>query len=446
MKKALAITAAALMLSACGADIEPKKGDTSAVTTDDQTTTDEDKSGKIVVEVKEKPAETTVPEKDESKPETTASAKKKKADPEKINVGCMDTVEVYQQIKLKDFVFDSNAKLKNGNELLNTNELGEHEVTLRMELDGGEAEKKVKYNVVDTTPPVMLLGDDISLSVGDYFDINDYVSYADNYDRIPSLTVEGDVDTSAEGSYPLTLYIDDVNGNRLTRYINVNVGVPSSSSDDTSYDDSPIYFGDFVENYSANGREFGIDVSRWQGDIDFDAVAEAGCKFVIIRMGYGESGGTDLDEYYYNNIEGAAKAGLKVGVYFYSTDTTIEGARATAKKIVKTLDGHRLDFPVAFDWEEFQSFQRYGMSIHDLSEVYEAFASELEKNGYAAMLYSSKNFLELFWENKNNRPIWVAHYVEETTYEGDWYIWQRCGTGRIDGINGAVDLNVLQGE
>ena len=86
------------------------------------------------------------------------------------------------------------------------------------------------------------------------------------------------------------------------------------------------------------------------------------------------------------------------------------------------------------------------MSIHDLSEVYEAFASELEKNGYASMLYSSKNFLELFWENKNNRPIWVAHYVEETTYEGDWYIWQRCGTGRIDGINGAVDLNVLQGE
>ncbi|SFC73134.1 GH25 family lysozyme [Ruminococcus albus] len=445
MKKALAIAAAALMLAGCGADIEPKKDDTSAVVTDKQTTGDEDKADKIVVEVQEKPAETTAPEKDESKPETKAPAKKK-ADPDKINVGCMDTVEVYQRIRLKDFVFDSNAKLKNGDEYLKTDETGEQEVTLRMELDGGEAEKKVKYNVVDTTPPVMLLGDDISLSVGDDFNIDDYVSYADNLDRAPVLTVEGDVDTSAEGSYPLTLYIDDASGNRLTRYINVNVGVPSSSSDDETYDDSAIEFGDFVENYSADGREFGIDVSRWQGDIDFDAVAEAGCKFVIIRMGYGESGGTDLDEYYYNNIEGATEAGLKVGVYFYSTDTTIEGARATAKKIVKTLDGHKLDFPVAFDWEEFQSFQRYGMSIHDLSEVYEAFASELEKNGYAAMLYSSKNFLELFWENKNDRPIWVAHYVEETTYEGDWYIWQRCGTGRIDGINGAVDLNVLQGE
>ncbi|MCR5541034.1 MAG: DUF5011 domain-containing protein [Ruminococcus sp.] len=446
MKKALAITAAALMLSACGADIETKNNDISAVTTDEQTTAGEDRSGKIIVEEKEKPAETTVAKKDESKPETSAAAKKKKADPDKINVGCMDTVEVYQQIKLKDFVFDSNAKLKNGDELLNTNELGEHEVTLRMELDGGEAEKKVKYTVVDTTPPVMLLGDDISLNVGDSFDIDGYVSYADNYDRAPSLTVEGDVDTSAEGSYPLTLYIDDANGNRLTRYVNVNVGVSSSSSDDTTYDDNPIYFGDFVENYSADGREFGIDVSRWQGDIDFDAVAEAGCKFVIIRMGYGESGGSDLDEYYYDNIEGATKAGLKVGVYFYSTDTTIEGARATAKKIIKVLDGHKLDFPVAFDWEEFQNFQHYGMSIHDLSEVYEAFANELEKNGYASMLYSSKNFLELFWENKNNRPVWLAHYVEETSYEGDWYIWQRCGTGRIDGINGAVDLNVLQGE
>lgn len=443
MRKALAIAAAALMLSACGADIESKDNDKSAVTTDTQTTADEDSADKIVVENKEKPAETTVPKKDESKPETTTSAKKKKADPDKINVGCMDTVEVYQQVKLKDFVFDSNAKLKNGDELLNTNELGEHEVTLKMELDGAEAEKKVKYTVADTTPPVMLLGDDIYLDVGDYFDIDSYISYADNFDRTPSLTVEGDVDTSAEGTYPLTLYIDDANGNRLTKYLNVNVG---GSAYDPYYDDSTIDFGDFMQTYSGNGREFGIDVSRWQGDIDYNAVSDAGCRFVIMRMGYGESGGTDLDEYYYANMSGASAAGLKVGVYFYSTDTTADGARATAKKIVDTLDGRKLDFPIAFDWEEFQSFQRYGMNIHDLSEVYEAFADELEKSGYEAMLYSSKNFLELFWENKNNRPVWVAHYVEETTYEGDWYIWQRCGTGRINGISGAVDLNVLRKE
>ena len=440
MKKKLAIAAAVLMLAGCGADIEKTK-DKPAVTADSQTTIDEDRTDKIVVEVKEEPAVTTVPEKDESKPETTTQ--KKKADPEKINVGYMDTVEVYQNIKLSDFVFDSNAKLKNGDELLDTNETGEHEATLKMELDGAEAEKKVKYTVKDTTPPVMLLGDDIYLSTGDYFDINDYISYADNYDRAPSLTVEGEVDTSAEGIYQLTLYIDDASGNRLARNISVNVG---GTSNDPYYDDGTVDFGDFMQAQGGEGREFGIDVSRWQGDINFDAVSEAGCRFVIMRMGYGESGGTDLDEYYEANMAGATEAGLKVGVYFYSTDTTQDGARATAKKIVETLDGRKLDLPVAFDWEEFQSFQRYDMNIHDLCEVYEAFAEELEKNGYEAMLYSSKNFLELFWENRKNRPVWVAHYVEETTYEGDWYIWQRCGTGRIDGINGAVDLNVLQGE
>ena len=79
-----------------------------------------------------------------------------------------------------------------------------------------------------------------------------------------------------------------------------------------------------------------------------------------------------------------------------------------------------------------------------MCEVYETFAEEVEKSGYEAMLYSSKNFLENTWENRSDRPIWLAHYVEQTSYEGKWFMWQRCGYGVIDGINGTVDLNVLQ--
>lgn len=448
MKKALIYTAASITLAAavllptgCGSEIEQQTSapviSREGQAAEGETTAAEEKS---VTDGADETAVTAAPKEETSKAETTA---KKKADPDAINVGCMDTVEVYQQVKLSEFMFDSNAKLKNGDELLDTEETGEHEVTLKLELDGAEAEKKVSYNVVDSTPPVMLLGDDFTVETGSYFDPNDYISYADNLDRSPSMSWDGEVDTSAEGVYPITVYIDDASGNRLTKYINVTV---ADTVPNPYYDDSVIYFSDFVQQYDEPGREFGIDVSRWQGDIDFGAAASEGCSFAIIRMGYGEAGGADLDAYYYDNMSGALGAGVKTGVYFYSTDTTQEGARATARRIVEVLDGQKLDFPVAFDWEEFQNFQSYGMSIHDLSEVYEAFADELEKNGYDAMLYSSKKFLELFWENKKNRPVWVAHYVEETTYGGNWLMWQRCGTGRISGIDGAVDLNVLQGE
>lgn len=437
MRRALILTAAAaLVLAGCGKEIEqqtelPNEA-TDKLTTSDETVT----AGEDDTSPEEDMAVTA--EEDHSKAET----EKKKADPDKIDVACMDTVEVYQQIRIDEFMFSSNAELLNGDDLLDTEELGEHEVTLKLELDGGEAEKKVIYNVVDTTPPVMLLGNGCTVRTGTSFDPYDHISYADNYDRSPTMSWEGDVDTSKEGTYYVTVYITDSSGNKLTWGMNVRVS--DSVSSGSSYDDSAIYFSDFVKQYDEPGREFGIDVSRWQGNIDFGAVAAEGCSFAIIRMGYGSSGGGDLDAYYYNNIENAAKAGLDVGVYFYSTDTTQEGARATAKRIVDVLDGRELDFPVAFDWEEFGSFQSYGMSIHDLCEVYEAFAEELEKNGYDAMLYSSKNFLEGFWENRGGRPIWLAHYVNETTYSGEWIMWQRCGTGRISGINGAVDLDVLQ--
>ena len=82
------------------------------------------------------------------------------------------------------------------------------------------------------------------------------------------------------------------------------------------------------------------------------------------------------------------------------------------------------------------------MNIHDLNEVFEAFADELEKNGYSAMLYSSKNFLNNFWINRNDHPVWLAHFVDETNYTGPYNIWQQSAYGRIPGIAGDVDMNI----
>ena len=82
------------------------------------------------------------------------------------------------------------------------------------------------------------------------------------------------------------------------------------------------------------------------------------------------------------------------------------------------------------------------MNISDLNSIYAAFADELSKSGYSSMLYSSKNFLEFFWTNDYHRPVWLAHYVDQTDYAGEYMIWQRC-YGKIAGINADTDFNIL---
>ena len=107
------------------------------------------------------------------------------------------------------------------------------------------------------------------------------------------------------------------------------------------------------------------------------------------------------------------------------------------------LDGEELDFPIAYDWEDFANFESYEISLHDINDIYETFYDEITSYGYDAMLYSSKNFLQILWTNENNTPVWLAHYIDRTDYTGDYIMWQKGNTGRIAGISGDVDFNVL---
>ena len=193
----------------------------------------------------------------------------------------------------------------------------------------------------------------------------------------------------------------------------------------------------------ALSNKFGIDVSAWQGDVDYKAVRDAGCSFVIVRAGYYYSQ-LIPDDYFSKNLKNAAAAGLDIGVYFYTTDRTEEGVREHVRWIAEQLDGQKLDLPIAFDWEEFAHFQQYGISIRDLNDVYAAFADEVRKQGYQPMLYSSKIFLDTVWSERSKAaaPVWLAHYVDETTYTGEYAIWQESAYGRIPGIDGDVDMNI----
>ncbi len=351
----------------------------------------------------------------------------------------IDNIEVYSEITIADLISDTNTEIIYSYAPVDTSEIGEKQVEVVFEYDGGTYSKNISYTVDDTTEPLVLnSGWNPYTKAGEPFDINSIIGFVDNYDRSPSVTYTGDVDSSTVGAYPITATVTDNSGNSTSWDMTVFVvnEIP------TPEDNNPrVEFSDFMEYYNYENVSYGIDVSAWQTNVDYEAVKAEGVEFVLIRMGYCYDT-IQMDDYYYANIENADNAGLDIGVYFYSTANTEEEAREQAQWIVEQLDGRELDFPVAFDWEEWGSFQEYDMNIHDLNEVFYAFCDELEKSGYSGMLYSSKNFLDNFWENKINRPVWLAHYVDETNYTGAFSIWQASAYGRINGISGDVDMNI----
>ena len=283
-----------------------------------------------------------------------------------------------------------------------------------------------------------------TVEIGDEFDLHEYISYIDDLDPDVELTVEGEVDTETVGEYLLKLTLTDDSGN--TAYDEFSVSVvepqPQDTSDDSAQPEPPQSFAEFTEKYKKDGASVGIDVSRWQGEIDFGRVAEAGCEFVIIRVG-GYAEGQFEDAYFAQNISRAKAAGLKVGVYWYSEENGPEAVRENAEYLYSLLDGAELDFPVFFDWEDFASFEDYKMSMRDLNEMFSAFREEAESRGYRAALYNSGYYLRTVWsDGVKSGGVWLANYVEQTTYEGEFFLWQQ-GLGRIDGIDGDVDVDVF---
>jgi len=346
-----------------------------------------------------------------------------------------------------DYVASSGGDVTPEREYLATDTSGEHEMkfTVSRELFGGLKEISedytFTYTVVDDVAPVVLnSGNGAIVQRGTEFNIDEVVGYADNADPSPKLSLEGSVDMSKNGSYPLHATVTDASGNSTEWDFTVTVAdsVPAAQNDAAK-----VNFADFCGTYAGDGRSFGIDVSVFQGDIDFEAVKAAGCDFVIIRIGYSLDGERVEDTNFAQNYAAAKAAGLRIGVYFYSTDNSEEAARESADWIIEKLGGDSLDLPVAFDWEAFANFQTFGMSLLTLNDLYDVFADELKAAGYDCMLYGSRIPLETVWNDTDTRTIWLANYVDATEYTGSYLMWQQSCTGRIDGISGDVDMDIL---
>jgi GH25 family lysozyme M1 (1,4-beta-N-acetylmuramidase) len=280
-----------------------------------------------------------------------------------------------------------------------------------------------------------------TIKVGDAFDVHKYIGYGDDLDRNVDLTIQGSVDTSQEGTYPLKLTLTDDAGKTTSKDMEVHVVTEISSGGGGSTTEKE-QFSNFVANYKNENTLVGIDVSRYQGDIDFESVKAAGCEFVYMRIGGFSGGEFFTDKCFVQNFARAKAAGLKIGIYTYTEDSNAKEVAATVKYIMGVLGNESLDFPIAYDWEDYKHFEEYGMNLHDLNDLLDYFGEEVAKYGYSSCLYGSKNAMLNIWTKPRKDPVWLAQYYSSCTYEGDYFMWQHSSSGRIDGIGGDVDLDV----
>lgn len=356
---------------------------------------------------------------------------------------------VYSKVQLKDIIDDENIELLNGDDYVDTDTLGEKKFTLKYLHDGKKYKKVLNYTITDNDKPILInVPSTQTVTLNSEVNPCDKAVFADNYDKKPTCNIEGEYDTKQVGTYNLTYIISDSSNNTVSKKLTFNVIVPSNNTTTTkkptTTDTKRKKISEAIEQYKNDNTMIGIDISRYQENIDFEKVKNSGVEFVIIRIGVqsGAKKDVSIDSYYLENIKKAKEAGLLVGVYLYSTAISPEIAKEQAKWVIKTLDGVKLDFPIAFDWENWQYFREYEISLYDLSKSYLSFAEEIEKNGYKAMLYGSKYYLENMWLDKGNYPVWLAHYTDKTNYSGDHIMWQYSAIGEVDGINNAVDLDV----
>ena len=303
-----------------------------------------------------------------------------------------------------------------------------------------EAEKAASEDV--KAPQFLYYRGTPTIKVGDAFDVHKYIGYGDDVDRNVDLTIQGSVDTSIEGTYPLKLTLTDDVGHTTSKDMEVRVVTEISSGGGGGSTAEKEQFSDFVANYKNDDTLVGIDVSRYQGDIDFERVKAAGCEFVYMRIGGYTGGEFFTDRCFVQNFERAKAAGLKIGIYMYTEDSSKEEVQASVKYIMGVLGNEHLDFPIAYDWEDYKHFEEYGMNLHDLNDLLDYFGEEVAKYGYTSCLYGSKNALLNIWTKPRKDPVWLAQYYTSCTYEGEYFMWQHSSSGRIDGIGGDVDLDI----
>lgn len=191
--------------------------------------------------------------------------------------------------------------------------------------------------------------------------------------------------------------------------------------------------------YHPGATRKGIDVSKWQGEINWEQVKASGVEFAIIRCGFGSDSTSQDDPYWLRNIKECERLGIPYGVYLYSYAKNTADALSEARHVLRLINGHNLSYPVYYDLEEETTIGS------DFGAIADVFCNAIQNAGYAVGVYANLNW----WNNYltdarfSKWHRWVAQYNTTCKYEGEYAIWQYSSSGSVPGISGKVDMNYL---
>ena len=187
----------------------------------------------------------------------------------------------------------------------------------------------------------------------------------------------------------------------------------------------------------------GIDVSEFQGKIDWEKVKNDGIEFAILRCGYGMDFSNQDDVEYERNANECERLGIPYGVYLMSYANTVEKARSEAEHVLRLIEGRKISLGVWYDIED--NGTSGAINKETLTNIINTFCNTIKNAGYKVGVYASLNWLENKIERiiRDNYDIWVAQYYSKCEYEGKYIMWQHTSSGKVNGISTNVDMNIL---
>ena len=263
-------------------------------------------------------------------------------------------------------------------------------------------------------------------------------------DYIAAMNTNVDEYPEADGNM---LYHDDIYGDFSAEPLE---GVPLNTLDWENLELGEDNRYTYYENGEAVSKT-GIDVSYHQGDIDWEKVAADGIDFAMIRIGYRgyEKGVMHRDELSESYISGAQAAGIDVGVYFYSQAVSEAEAREEAVYVCELIKDSEIKYPVVFDWElpDDSEARTLGTTTETLNKCAAAFCQEITNRGYTAMLYSNLKMALTKYDMQTliAYDFWYVEYKNghnPPSYPYELQMWQYASDGRVDGVDGYVDMNI----
>ena len=187
----------------------------------------------------------------------------------------------------------------------------------------------------------------------------------------------------------------------------------------------------------------GIDVSEFQGKIDWEKVKNDGIEFAILRCGYGMDFSNQDDVEYERNANECERLGIPYGVYLMSYANTVEKARSEAKHVLRLIEGRKISLGV---WHDIEDNGTSGaINKETLTNIINTFCNTIKNAGHRVGVYANLNWLENKIERiiRDNYDIWVAQYYSKCEYEGKYIMWQHTSSGKVNGISTNVDMNIL---